>query len=80
MRNALEEQSLVVQRDVVEQHEVPMQLAEVADVGYDGDTEMLCQQAYGQEFADATDTQCVDLADLDSACLLYTSPSPRDRG
>ena len=66
MRNALEEQSLVVQRDVIEQHEMPMQLPQVADVRNDRDVEVLRQQAYGQEFTDAADAQRVDLADLDS--------------
>ena len=56
-----EEDGGQVEADVVEEHEVLVELAHVADVRDDGDTELFAHQAHGEEFADSGDADGIHL-------------------
>jgi len=53
MGNVLEEQTLVVQRYMIEQHQMLVDLAHVANVGYHSKSELLGQDGHSQVFADS---------------------------
>ena len=50
MRNVFKEQSLVAKRNVVEQDQVLMDLAHVADVGYHREAEFTGEQTDSNKF------------------------------
>ena len=59
--NVLEECHLVIERDVVKEHEMLVHLAHVADVGNHRKIEELRHEANSQEFADSGDASAVHL-------------------
>ena len=56
-----EEDGGQVEADVVEEHEVLVELAHVADVRDDGNAEFFAHDAHGQEFADSGDADGIHL-------------------
>ena len=67
VRDVLQKYRLVAQGDVVEQHQVLMDLAHVADVRHDRQSEFARHQAHGEEFGDAGETRAIGLDEMDGA-------------
>ena len=63
MRDVLEEDGFVVEGDVIEQHEVLVDLAHVANMRDHGNSEFFCKKADNQKLAHSGHTQGIDLAD-----------------
>ena len=61
MGDVLEKCHIVIERDVIEEHEMLMHLAHVPDMGNDGKVEELRHEADGQELADSRDASAVHL-------------------
>ena len=61
MRNVFQKNDLMPQGDVVEQHEMLMDLAHIPDMRDDRQPGLARQQTDGNEFADAADARAIDL-------------------
>ena len=64
MRDVFKEQNLVPKRNVVEQHQMLMDLAHVADVGYHREAEFAGEQADGDEFRNSGKASAIRLNDV----------------
>src|ERR1700749_1994714 len=69
VRNVLEECHFVIERYVVEQHQMLMHLSHVTDVRNNGPIEDLCHEAHSEKFADARNSGAVDLNEGESRCF-----------
>ena len=69
MRDVFQKLFGMPDRDVVEEHEVLMNLAHVADVRNDGDAELFREQADRNKFADAAEARAVGLEKTDATGL-----------
>jgi len=61
VRDVFEEDGGEIESDVIEEHEMLVELAHVADVGDHRDTELLAHDAHGKKLADAGDADGIHL-------------------
>src|SRR5580698_9399696 len=64
MRNVLEENSFVVECDVIEDHEVLMQLPHIAHVRHDRQAKFLCHQTDREKLAHARKPGAIGLNEM----------------
>jgi len=69
MRNALKKQRLVSHGDVIEQHQMLVNLSHISHVRNDAQAELSRQQAYGEELGNSGNPRAVHLHDLHSLRL-----------
>src|ERR1700744_2826255 len=69
VRNVLEECHFVIERNMVEEHQVLMHLSHVTDVRNHGPIEDLCHEAHSKKFTDARNPGAVDLNEGESHCF-----------
>src|SRR6202011_4801821 len=69
MWDVLEEDRVVIERDVIEEHQMLMQLAHVAYVGHDRQSEFLRHQAYGEKLAHASKPGAIGLDEVQASVV-----------
>ncbi len=69
VRNVLQKQNLVSDGNVVEQHQMLVQLSHVADMRRHRQAKFSCQQAHGEKFADSAQAGAVGLNKTQGAGL-----------
>jgi hypothetical protein len=69
MRDVFEKNCLMIESDVIEEHQVLMYLPHVADVGHDWQTDLLCHQADGEKLADASEPGAIRLDEMYSSIV-----------
>ena len=58
MRDVFEKHHFMIESDVIEEHQVLMQLPHIADVGHDRQAKLLGHQADGEKLADTSRAGC----------------------
>jgi hypothetical protein len=69
MRNVFKKESLMAKRNVIEQDEMLMDLAHVADVGYDRETEFAGKQTHSDKFGNSGKAGAIRLNDMHCSSL-----------
>ena len=69
MRDVFEKNRFMIESDVIEEHQVLMYLPHIADVGHDGQTNLLCHQADGEKLADTAEPGAIRLDEMDSSVV-----------
>src|SRR5437762_10467227 len=69
MGNVLEENYFVIERDVIEENQVLMQLPHIANVGHDRQAKLLCHQAHREKFAHAREPGAIGLDEMRPSVL-----------
>jgi len=64
MRNVLEEDNFMIERDVIEEHQMLMQLAHVANMWHDRNAKLFGHQADGEKFAYAREASAIRLDEI----------------
>jgi hypothetical protein len=69
MRDVFEKYDLVAEGNVIEEHEMLVQLAHVANVRNHRQTKLLCHQADGEKFAYASEPGAIRLNEMHTTVM-----------